>query len=247
MRTIYAPDGSEKRNYRIAAFPIMQELSKRPEAIACQHGFTQGRSAVTNAMQHIGFAFTLCMDLKDFFDSVGISKLVREGLQPEDANKVCYQGATRQGLPSSPTCANLAACGLDRSILAFIAGRGCVYTRYADDLAISGNDKDFLLSLRQVICNEAERLDFTVNASKTRLQDAKYGNRIICGVAVGPSGISVPRSFKRKLRAAKFSRPGTWRTRGLANWAQLIPPHNKGGVIQRTYVRKMAKQLLSIP
>lgn len=41
------------------------------EAIACiPHAFFQGRSAVTNARQHIGFAITINLDIKDFFSNV---------------------------------------------------------------------------------------------------------------------------------------------------------------------------------
>ncbi len=43
-----------------------------------------------------------------------------------------------QGAPTSPALANLAAFGLDRRLAGLAAAFGATYTRYADDLTISG-------------------------------------------------------------------------------------------------------------
>lgn len=68
-RTIHVPDKGEMARLRA----LVPELTKRMvEADKCgvMHGFFSGRSCVTNAMQHVGFRFTLKFDLKDFFDTV---------------------------------------------------------------------------------------------------------------------------------------------------------------------------------
>ena len=74
-RTIHAPSKKEKAEYRSLIPPLTalcQKLEKDTLGCEALHGFMPGRSAVTNAMQHVGdWEYTLNFDLKDFFDSVG--------------------------------------------------------------------------------------------------------------------------------------------------------------------------------
>jgi RNA-directed DNA polymerase len=104
------------------------------------------------------------MDLADFFDSV-TPEMVPENIRfPE-----CFpDGAARQGLPTSPALANIAASPMDREIFSKydlskdreadrIIMLDCnsyapiSYTRYADDLTFSSNSFERLDWLRQII------------------------------------------------------------------------------------------------
>lgn len=237
-RTIYVPNADERRvlNERLPQIKDAAEAINYASG-GFQHGFQPARSPVTNALQHINFDYTLTMDLKDFFDSV-TPNMVPENIRfPE-----CFpDGAARQGLPTSPALANIAACRMDREIfsrysmsvdeqvervimLDFDSYAPVTYTRYADDLTFSSNSLQRLEWLRDIIPAIARRHGFEVKTSKTRIQWAGAGRRMITGIAVD-SKLHPMRSTKRRLRAARHQRH-TAEARGLAEWMELRPPKN---------------------
>lgn len=202
------------------------------------HGFIRGASPVTNADAHIGYRYTLSFDLADFFDTVR-PEMVNH-LKDErgeiifdqqlindtffwDEKDNCYHAF--QGIPTSPIVANLAAIGLDNKIDNICKGK-IVYTRYADDLSFSFDDYKYYEKLKQDIPKIVESEGFTINHSKTRLQDGRFRNRIITGISVGFFGIKPTRKTKRKLRAAKHNPKYKHSAVGLEEWCKLKSPKN---------------------
>jgi RNA-directed DNA polymerase len=106
-----------------------------------------------------------------------------------------------QGAPTSPALANLCALGVDRRLAAAARACGATYTRYADDLAISGG-RDFAGRARAVhrlVCSVVAAEGFVVNARKTRL--LRQGTRQrITGVVVNVRP-NVPRRDHDRLKA----------------------------------------------
>lgn len=139
FRTIYVPCPSRMADLR-SLVPDLNAI-QRSLCGPWVHGFFPGRSPVTNAKAHVGQAWTLTADLSDFFDSVQKHHL-EHYLRPEVLDLVLVDGATRQGLPTSPPCANIAAIAMDAEITS--RWPELVYTRYADDLTFSGSTKDAL-------------------------------------------------------------------------------------------------------
>jgi len=225
FRTIYAPSRKEKLELRRLLDGIEHKVRKVSKGSTIQ-GFTLGRSPVTNALQHIGYSYTVSFDLKDFFDSVTPDKL--NGKLTEDERKLVFvDGAARQGLPTSPAVANLSAIPLDTAILKFFNkhSKG-VYTRYADDLTFSYNEEGLTKMLMYEVPKIVSRSGFKVNENKTSFQDAKSGRRLITGVGVGQKDIHPTRAVKRKLRAAKHQ-GNIDSQNGLKEWCRLKQPKPK--------------------
>jgi hypothetical protein len=122
----------------------------------------------TYAAPHAGRGIVLRFDLRDFFPSIRASRahalfrtagypvLVARLLTglctnaapadirsaaPQDSASVYANRHLPQGAPTSPMLANLCAYRLDCRLSAMAASLGGRYTRYADDLAFSGDEQ----------------------------------------------------------------------------------------------------------
>ncbi len=241
FRTVYAPEPEELEKYE-RLLPVLMSAERRAaEALdteAVAHGFVADRSPVTCARSHIGFAVSLCCDLDSWFDSIRPEQieagLIAGGTAPlvahELATQVCHLGAPRQGLPTSPAAANLAAVAMDRRILDELAGLPCrwVYTRYADDLTVSlewdARDAPHLCQrVLAVLSAAARRMGWAIAGRKTRTQHAHAGRRVIVGVSVGAEDVRAPKRTRKRLRAARHQ--GKEReARGLAEWCRMRLP-----------------------
>jgi hypothetical protein len=155
----------------------------------------------------------------------------------ENLKKACFpDGAARQGLPTSPALANIAARNLDNEILKLRGsgrfGKLFVYTRYADDLTFSFDNIYLAETLMKKVPQIVESQGFRINPTKTKLQWAGAGRRMITGVAVDKT-IHVPREIKRRIRAAKHQN-NKKQINGLSEWAKLkLPNNSKKEKIQR--------------
>lgn len=169
------------------------------------HGFVPKRSILTNASFHVSQDLVLGIDIKDFFPSIDInsvSNIFRSvGYTPKTADflaDLCtYKGKLPQGAPTSPMLANLAVERLDILIDNYCKSRNFKYSRYADDITISGSHK--LPMHKQKIIEIIERNGFVVNKEKTRLH-SRSSRQKVTGLVVNDK-LSIGRENKKKLRA----------------------------------------------
>jgi hypothetical protein len=231
FRTIYCPGPDEK--YRLRS--ILHFINTRAVTLdihKAAHGFMPGRSIVTNALAHVGdWQITLHFDFEDFFDSVKPTDELREILRcavGKDFLPLLFpDGAARQGLPTSPAIANIAAAPFDAAVIALrdsltpkrriLGSRGpaFVYTRYADDLTFSCNSEAVAARILKEIPALAAEHGFKINTAKTTRQHARAGHRIVTGIAATPTGIAPTRQARRKLRAASHQIKTGLRRRNL--------------------------------
>ena len=106
-----------------------------------------------------------------------------------------------QGAPTSPALANLAAFRLDRRLTGLAAALGATYTRYADDITLSGSPalRGQTDRLRATVAEIARAEGFALNARKSRV--ATNGTRQqVCGIVVNER-LNAPREEYDELRA----------------------------------------------
>lgn len=116
------------------------------------HGGVPRRSILTNASVHVGKRMVANLDVKSFFPSIGVGAvqpiLADLGIAEKPAELIAAlvtcpgadgKRCLPQGAPTSPYFANHALASADERFLAFCAPRRLRYTRYIDDLTISGN------------------------------------------------------------------------------------------------------------
>jgi len=202
-RTIYAPRNDIKQQLADIGTKIERTVRSLDKDQTAQ-GFVRGRNCATNALAATGHRYILRMDLSDFFDTVTEAQVAKY-LSPEIADQTTIDGYTRQGLPSSPSVTNLVAhhC-IDIPICRWIEKRklGIVYKRYADDLVFSF-DAPISKTIVTFVSQVCSKSGFILNQKKTWLQSLAFGNAIVTGYAVTPSGdILATRAHRRRLRAA---------------------------------------------
>ena len=223
FRTIYAPSKAYKEKLKSFLLDLQQKVHDADEDKTI-HGFLRGRGPSSNAHKHVGYEYTLSLDIKDFFDSVKV-EMVAEFLSAEEQDLCFIDGIARQGLPTSPLIANLAFLKLDEKIKLAIEEEGVytVYTRYADDLIFSFNHKEFAQTLEGLVKKIITDGGFVLNSKKTKLQSAKDGRRMITGIGVDERGIHPSRKLKRKIRAAVHQK-NREKAFGLLSWAECKEP-----------------------
>ena len=169
------------------------------------HGFVPKRSILTNASIHVSQNLVLGIDIKDFFPSISFNSVFRifksVGYTQKTAHflaDLCtYQGKLPQGAPTSPMLANLAIASLDIIIDKYCKRRNFKYSRYADDITISGSHE--LPMHKQKIIAIIEGSGFAVNEEKTRLH-SRGSRQKVTGLVVNDK-VSIGRSQKKILRA----------------------------------------------
>jgi hypothetical protein len=92
---------------------------------------------------------------------------------------------------------NIVAITLDKRLMAFAKKYNLKYTRYADDLAFSG--ESIPVKFIEYITRIINSCGFTVNEKKTIL-NIERNKRIITGISIADKEIKVPRKYKRKLK-----------------------------------------------
>lgn len=169
------------------------------------HGFVPGRSIITNARPHLGKKCLLKMDLDNFFPSISMNWVVNFFSQLGYSHNVafflaaicCENGSLPQGGATSPYLTNILLKSFDHRITALSIKYGIKYTRYADDLAFSSNyiPHKFI----RIVDNVVEEYGLKVNDKKTSLKIGD-GQKIVTGVSVAGSTLSLPRKTKREIR-----------------------------------------------
>lgn len=184
---------------------IYQNILKKIEIHPAAQGFTHKKSIITNAAIHLNQNHFLKIDLKDFFPSIKINKVITVFNSLGYSNKVsyylasicCFGDELPQGAPTSPILSNIISKTLDNRLANFSKKLDLKYTRYADDLAFSG--KEIPSKYIQYISQIVESCDYTINNKKTILQQDK-GKRIITGISIADKKLQVPKEYKRKLK-----------------------------------------------
>lgn len=286
FRRIFSLYKKEQSSLR-ELLPYLEEILIANDTHKVNYGFVRNRNCVEHAMQHIGYQYTISMDLESFFESVKkehITKYFKKLTNKEhdtyyiytkqsdienddgyfDTNifhfyksKCCYSNSKypkyrysnpkyysphilrsieqcfifdspQQGLPTSPLIANLAFLDCDRLILEELEllEPKSMYTRYADDLVISCNNKDNIGKIIRLVSKIVENFGFKLNKRKTKIQNIKNGRVVITGVAIDKIGAHPTRKTLKKIRAAKHAKNES-SLLGLEEWSKCRLPRKK--------------------
>lgn len=184
---------------------VYENILKSQKIHPTAQGFTIKKSIITNSQLHVSQKEFLKIDIKDFFPSIKINRVISVFQKLGYTNHVsfylaslcCLNEELPQGAPTSPVLSNIISIHLDKRLFAFAKKFNLRYTRYADDLAFSGESiPPILISYISRIISES---GFQVNSTKTILHKTR-GKRILTGISIANDQIKLPRDYKRKLK-----------------------------------------------
>ena len=183
---------------------IYNNILKSIKVHPCAHGFLPNRSIISNVQPHINSQQILKIDLKDFFPSISINRIISIFYNQGYNKKVSYylarlcsfEDVLPQGAPTSPALSNIVCYKMDKRIYRLCKKFNLNYTRYADDLTISGVaiPKKIFDYIKEII----EDSGFELNDSKTKFYN-KNSKKIITGVQIKNNGITLPKNYKKSL------------------------------------------------
>lgn len=201
-RKITAPKIGIKR---IQKWILKQILEKASLHDNCE-GFRLGRSIVTNCSRHTNKQIILKFDIKDFFPSINFKRVLGMFLSLGYvfnvsyllAKLTTYNDELPQGSPTSPGIANIILKRLDSRITGLAEKTKANYSRYADDITFSGNDKSILKAI-PLIKKIIEEEGFSLASRKVGIY-RKGVQQKVTGLVVNKK-TSVPKVRIRMLRA----------------------------------------------
>lgn len=185
---------------------ILNNVLNKVKVSPYAHGFAKEKSIITNAKWHIGNGALLKLDIKDFFPSIKINRVVAVFQSLGYTDRVSFylasictcDGCLPQGAPTSPILSNIIATPLDYRLSRLCRKFNLHYTRYADDLTISGDS--IPVKFIDYITEIVEEEGFCINNTKTQLFTNPGGKRIVTGVSVSGGVLQLPREYKRQLK-----------------------------------------------
>ena len=217
IRVIDSPNKQLKRIQRQLGKKIYDihknYIDQKRIASNISHGFETGKGIITNARIHKNKKYLLNIDIANFFSSINFGRVQgyfnksQEFMFSKEVSTiisqlVCYEKKLPQGAPTSPIISNLIFNIVDLRILSLAKKYKLSYTRYADDMSFSTNNRafqtdyiEFIQELKVLLKNSG----FDINESKTRLE--YYSSRQeVTGLTVNKK-INARRKFIKQTRA----------------------------------------------
>jgi hypothetical protein len=182
-------------------------------------GYVHGRNIRDNAREHQSNDAILKLDFIDFFHSItptDWATYVRKNRREWNTREylpimtnILFWGRGGDiptclsiGAPSSPALSNILMCELDVRLFEEAVRRRLSYTRYADDITVSGQSIDALIDFEKFV----RKSIVACKSPRLRFNDEKRGiftkgqRRLVTGLIVTPAGgISIGRQRKRMI------------------------------------------------
>jgi len=223
---------SLQKQLAVVLYDCLQEIEKSEKRKnKLSHAYRKGLSIISNASAHKSRRYVLNLDLHNFFPSFNFGRVrgfflsnkqfkLAEPIATLVAQIACNNGVLPQGSPCSPIITELLTHFLDIRLVRLAGKNKCSYTRYADDITFSTNQKIFPAALAVpageswVLGNELrsriQDAGFSINDGKTRMQ-VRASRQTVTGLTVNQK-VNVPQDYYKRVRAMthQFLSTGTY-------------------------------------
>ena len=169
-------------------------------------GYAPNKSIKDHVTPHIKSDCLIKFDLKDFFPSITAESVCAIFIELGYVRSVARTLAALltvdqrlpQGASTSPIVSNIYMRSFDTTLADYCEGKEFIYTRYADDIVISG------ASILPSCTSEIKRIflqhGLALNHSKTRVYKAPSQVRFVTGLILKEGEVRLPKAMRRRIR-----------------------------------------------
>jgi RNA-directed DNA polymerase len=204
-RKVLDVHGSLRRAQRILHREI---LRRKLKPTSHSYGSVRGRDIKANALAHARSRFVFKTDISNFYPSVHHSRVYRLfagefGCSP-DVARFCTRMTTFRhhlalGLITSPILADRLLLTIDQRIGAACRNANLRYTRYVDDITISGAFDLHRSGFTSLVEGVLEEHGFQVNRQKHEYGNLNDDSIAITGVRIVDGRLDVQRDYAEEL------------------------------------------------
>ena len=206
-RIVVSPQGELRKTQRRLHLLMCDRLPPTPYSF----GGVRGKNAKRNAVRHRRSTFAYTTDITDFFPSIRQSRIEsllvgRLDCEAETARliaRLCtHQGKLAQGLITSPILASECVRRVDARIGGLCKQHALRYTRFVDDITISGEmdlEADACKLTALVECILAES-GFKTASHKMQVGRIDQGKVVVTGLRVVGGHLDVEEAYFDRLK-----------------------------------------------
>lgn len=239
---------------------ILENILYKTSISQYSYGFKKtanGSPLVACVEKHKDNLYVLKMDLKNFYPSIRkehiFYQFINWGYNDEIANlltNICtYKNKLPQGAVTSACLSNIICKHMDVRIAGYCNKREITYTRYADDLMFSCNNRLTLRNIYGMIEKIVNSEGFKINPKKTIFMTPK-GHKKLLGLTVNDGLVKASKQLKNEIRSIIHYHISTGdysdieKTKGYISFINSIEKDYKSRIIE--YITRLSKSTLSM-
>ena len=272
-RTFTVPNHNGKIRIINEPYPTLKEIQTwilhnilETQSVSCfGKAYIPGKHLKENARFHKNQEIVMKFDVKSFFPSISVFEVYKifknfgytKKLSMLFAKISCLEDSLPQGAPTSPYISNLFAKMLDKRIGTYCIKNQLRYTRYSDDITISGNISDEQIGrIKGFVTLVLQDYGLTLNKEKTQVL-RKSNRQIVTGIVVNEK-LSAGTKKKKKIRQEMYyikkygldshiayskieEQNYIYHLAGLINWVLSLENQNKEFLEYELYLREIIK------
>lgn len=208
----------------------LKEVQEKVLSLLCEqtklNESTFGLSGLKGVLHNVEMHRANCdtklvtLDVANFFDSVTRRKVksifLKIGFSTECSallTKICTIDETiPQGAPTSPLLSALSLQNVDKEVFYYCSQAGLIYSRYFDDVTVSGDRLNPRI-ITSIVCM-FEKRGFSMRDDKRCFYTSGVA-KVITGVVLTDRGLDVTEKYKAKIKSAWYNyclspRMGSW-------------------------------------
>ncbi len=200
-RVLHSPKSRLKAIQKIILNKILYKIPISKYATA----YHKGAKLIDNANPHSNKKYLLKMDLSNFFDSITFMQVYCSTFNtkryPKQIGAIlttlcCREDVLPQGAPTSPALSNIVMKSFDDYFGKWCEERNFSYTRYCDDITVSGDNSVYsaFVKAKEML----ENMGFEINKKKTHFI-TNTNRQTVTGLVVNERA-RIPSDYRRKLR-----------------------------------------------